>query len=337
MSKFSKTSSKNPVLITLTALTALGLGSVAFAQADAAQARTVQQSALRPAVSGELRELRLPGFGTVRYYASDSGSASGSGTGRPLILTHAVNAAASSYELKPIWDMYAGQRPVYALEWPGFGQSDRPDIRYTPELMAQALTALVDELGTEVDVVSLSLGSEFAARAAQKEPRIRSLALISPSGLGEARGPSQSAQKDQRSQQTYQNLSRWEDPLFATIRSRPSIQYFLSRSFRGPVPNDLVQYAWETSRQAGASNAPLYFLSGQLFDQQAFDQLYAPLTIPVAVLFDKDGFVSFERLPELEAKPNVAAVRIAGTDGMPQWEQPAAVRQVLEEFWAQVK
>ena len=79
------------------------------------------------------------------------------------MLAHSVNAAASAYEMKPLWDAYAGTRPVYALEWPGFGSSDRPDLRYTPELMTRALNALVAELGSEVDVVALSLGSEFAA------------------------------------------------------------------------------------------------------------------------------------------------------------------------------
>lgn len=329
MKRTKKLLNTAPALLALALLGTAAAQSVQVTRAPAAQA--TQAAALRPAVSGELRSLELPGFGTVRYYASDSGE------GRPLVLTHSVNAAASSYEMKPLWDAYAGKRPVYSLEWPGFGQSDRPDTRYTPELMAQALRALVSKLGTDVDVVGLSLGSEFAARAALEEPRIRSLALLSPSGLGEPRGGSQQAQSEQRSQQSYQRLSRVEDPLFAVIRSRPSIAYFLSRSFRGPVPEELVQYAWETSRQPGASNAPLYFLSGQLFNPDALETLYSPLTIPVAVLYDQDGFVSFERLPQFDAKRNVAAVRIAGTDGLPQWEQPAAVQQVLEDLWRQAR
>ena len=59
-----------------------------------------------------------------------------------------------------------------------------------------ALAALVAQLNTEVDVVSLSLGSEFAARAALAEPRIRSLALISPSGFGQPRNGTQDAAAD---------------------------------------------------------------------------------------------------------------------------------------------
>ncbi|GHF97589.1 alpha/beta hydrolase [Deinococcus piscis] len=301
-------------------------------QAQTAQAQALQAAAsLRPAVGGELRSLELPGFGTVRYYASDSGE------GRPLVLTHSVNAAASSYEMKPLWDAYAGKRPVYSLEWPGFGQSDRPDTRYSAELMTQALLALVDQLDSDVDVVALSLGSEFAARAALEEPRIRSLALLSPSGLGKSRGGSQESREDGRSEQTYERLSRFEGPLYGLIRSRPSIQYFLGKSFRGPVPEEVVQYAWETSRQPGAVHAPLYFVSGTLFTPDAYDSIYSRLTVPTAVLYDQDAFVSFDRLPEFAAKRNVAAVRIAGTDGLPQWEQTAAVQQVLGDLWRQAR
>jgi len=280
----------------------------ALQQSQAGGAATSQ---LRPAVSGEQRFLTLLGFGRVGYYADTRGS------GRPLILTHAVNAAASAYEVKPLWDTYAGKRPVYALEWPGFGQSDRPDATYTPELMSQALLALVAELNTDVDVVALSLGSEFAARAALQEPRIRSLVLISPSGLGQPKGPSQQATSDDGGKGLYSRLRRIDDLLYGTLRTRPSIHYFLSRSFRQP----------------GAKSAPVYFVSGRLFDRDGYQNLYRPLKTPTLVLYDQDGFVSFDRLPLFAQQPGVRAARIAGTDGLPQWEKLPEVRAALDAFW----
>ena len=103
----------------------------------ATQAPGADGFTLRPAVNGERRSLKVPGFGKVNYYASTAG------TGRPLVLTHSINAAGSAYEMKPLWNTYAGTRPIYALEWPGFGSSDRPDTTYTPELMASALKAVL--------------------------------------------------------------------------------------------------------------------------------------------------------------------------------------------------
>jgi pimeloyl-ACP methyl ester carboxylesterase len=321
-----------PLTTALVAAALLGGGAVAqTAPTQAAPAQPAQITAapaltLSPAVSGERRFLTVPGFGRVAYYADPRG------TGRPLILTHSVNAA-SAYEMKPLWDAYAGTRPLYALEWPGFGSSDRPDLRYTPELMASALRALVAELGQEVDVVGLSLGSEFAARAALAEPRIRTLALISPSGLGEPRNGTQEASERDGGTRLYRTLDAIGTPLYAALRTRPLIQYFLSRSFRGPVNEGLITYALETTRQPGAKNAPLYFISGVLFTPDAYRDLYSKLQVPVTVLYDRDGFVSFDRLPLFDAQPNVTTVRIEGTDGLPHFEKLPEVRAALDAFW----
>ncbi|EYB68686.1 alpha/beta hydrolase [Deinococcus phoenicis] len=312
----------------LTALLSLGAAALARAALSAPSPAVPLSSDLRPAVEGERRTLNLPGFGRVAYYAHPGG------TGRPLILTHSVNAAASAYEMKPLWDAYAGRRPLYALEWPGFGSSDRPDVRYTPDLMAAALRALVTELGTDVDVVALSLGSEFAARAALEEGRIRSLALISPSGLGQPRGSSQEANAAEKGERLYGTLSSVGTPLYALLRTRPSIHYFLSRSFRGPVDAGLIGYCLDTSRQPGAKNAPLYFISGLLFTPEAYRTLYSKLRVPTTVLYDRDGFVTFDLLPLFVQQPGVQAVRIPGTDGLPQFEQLPQVRAALDAFWA---
>ncbi|GGM30554.1 alpha/beta hydrolase [Deinococcus arenae] len=313
----------------------LTLGAVAAAQAAQTQAAPAQTAAtpaatttLRPALSGERKFLTLPGFGRVAYYADTRGE------GRPLILTVSVNAAASAYEMKPLWDAFAGKRPVYALEWPGFGSSDRPDVKYTPALMTGALTALVAEVGSDVDVVALSLGSEFAARAALQEPRIRTLALISPSGLGQPRGGTQRAADEDGGQTLYNRLNAVSTPLYALLRTRISIEYFLSRSSRGVVDQGLVNYSLDTTRQPGAKYAPVYFISGQLFTADAYADLYSRVKVPTLVLYDQDAFVSFDRLSQFTAQPGVRAVRIGGTDGLPQFEKTAEVVEVLNAFWA---
>jgi pimeloyl-ACP methyl ester carboxylesterase len=310
------------------ALLALLLGLVVSGCAPATLTPGPDGYTLRPAVQAERRSLELPGFGRVSYYASPEG------TGRPLILTHAVNAAASAYEMKPLWEMFVGTRPLFALEWPGFGSSDRPDTTYTPELMSRALLALVSQLNSEVDVVALSLGSEFAARAALAEPRIKTLALISPSGFGTPTGSSQEASEQDGGNSLYGFLSAIGDPLFGLLRTRFVLEFFLDRSFRGPVPADVVDYAQETTHQPGAKFAPIYFVSGRLFTRNAYNLLYDKLTIPVLVLYDQDGFVSFENLSVFAQKPNASTVRIPDTDGLPHFEKPSEVKAALSAFWS---
>lgn len=316
---------------------ALGLSVTlgrAGAQADAgstsvpsARPITSQLSGLRSALDAERRYVDVPGFGAVAYYLDTRGS------GRPLVLTTSINAAASAYEMKPLFDTYVGTRPIYVLEWPGFGSSDRPDVQYTPELMTRALTALLDKIGQDVDMVSLSLGSEFVARAALVDTRIKSLALISPSGLGSARGGTQRARDEDGGKQLYERLKTFGTPLYALIRSQPSVLYFLNQSFVGPVDNGLFRYSLESADQPGGKYAPLFFISGRLFTPDAYEQLYSKLSIPVLVLYDKDNYVNFDRLLEWAAKDNVSATRTVPSQGLPQFEKLPEVKVALDRFW----
>lgn len=74
--------------------------------------------------------------GSISYYHDKSGS------GRPLLLIHSVNAAASAYEMRPLFEHYRGARPVYALDLPGYGFSERSARNYTPLLFEQAIIEL---------------------------------------------------------------------------------------------------------------------------------------------------------------------------------------------------
>jgi len=259
--------------------------------------------------------------------------------GVPLVLVHSVNAAGSAYEMRSIFERFRTQRPVYALDLPGFGFSDRSPREYSPELYEGALLDLVEEvIHTPVDMVALSLGSEFAARAAKTNPTMfRSLALISPSGFRE-RGGSEPAQANgEDGDSAYRVLSNplWGGPLYDLLATRPSIRFFLKKSFTGEPPQDFVEYAYLTAHQPGAENAPLYFVSGQLFTRRVRPEIYERLELPVLVLYDQDGYTNFETLPGvLDAHANWKAVRIAPTRGLPHFDKPEETFQVLQDFWS---
>ena len=107
----------------------------------------------------------------------------------PMLLVHSVNAAASAYEIRPLHEHFAASRPVYSLDLPGYGFSERRPGEYTPRQMTDALHAVValirrDHGAVAVDALALSLSSEFLARAAVEDPAaFRSLALVSPTGF----------------------------------------------------------------------------------------------------------------------------------------------------------
>ncbi len=60
---------------------------------------------------------------------------------------------------------------MFALDLPGCGFSGRSSREYTPRLFEDAiLDLLTTQVGEPADVIALSLGAEFAARAAVTEP-----------------------------------------------------------------------------------------------------------------------------------------------------------------------
>lgn len=270
------------------------------------------------------------GAGLLNYYVDDSGE------GRPLVLVHSINAGSSSYEMRPLFEQYRGQRPVYALDLPGFGFSERSDRHYSPAMYAAAVRDLLEQIvEMPADVVALSLGSEFAARAALEAPGLfHSLALLSPTGLGKAKEANADGQAGNTTAYQLMAAPLWSQAFYDLLVTRPILHYFLQKSFHGPVDQGLENYAYLTTHQPGARFAPLYFVSGRLFTPQVRKQVYAKVAVPALVIYDEDAYTSFTELPDLLLDhPNWNAVRVTPTRGLPHFEQPETTTRVLDNFW----
>jgi pimeloyl-ACP methyl ester carboxylesterase len=285
-----------------------------------------------PAIQAERRTMRTRRGQSVSYYDDRHAS------GRPLVLLHSVNACASAYEVKPLFDHFRRRRPVYALDLSGFGSSDRDARSYSPELYTEELvdwlTRVQDQTDTP-DVVALSLTGEFAASAAvARKDLVNTLTIISPTGLddwGQGHRPAPLHALGAKGALPSQHW--WSQALFDAIVSRPSIDYFLRKAFVGPVDPGLAAYAYASAHQPGAAHAPLAFLSGRLFTPGILD-VYAHVTRPVLALYDQDPYTRFDRLPELLARaPMWAAERVAPSRGLPHFERLDETVHALARFW----
>ncbi|MFN2328079.1 MAG: alpha/beta fold hydrolase [Chromatocurvus sp.] len=282
---------------------------------------------LPPAFNADVGDWTSQRCGRVAYY-SDTATT----PGRPLLLLHSINAAPSAMEMKPLFEHYRGKRPVYAPDLPGFGQSQRGDRDYSPELYAETIRGFLAEvIGEPADVVALSTSAEFAARAALGCDDVHTLALISPTGFGARPRPSK---------KTRDRLFRFFSTpfvgsgLYRALTVKPSVRYFLSKGFEGRPPAELINYSHRTTDAEGARFAPFCFLSMRLFTDDAPGTLYHHVTAPVLVLYDRDPNISFERLPEvLEQHNNWLSVRISPTLGLPHWEEPEQTFSALDTFW----
>jgi len=288
---------------------------------------------LGKAIDADWRDFQVCGGVRVRCYVSQPGDCADA---RPLLLLHSINAAPSAMEMRPLFQQWAGSRPVYAPDLPGFGHSQRGALPYSPEFYAEVITDLLSQIeGVPPDVVALSLSSEFLVRAVCQSGRpVHSLVLISPTGLGSREPPGPESGERIRKILKAGWLSRG---LWRALVSPPSIRYFLGQAFYGKAPDALVSYAQQTARQPDATDAPFAFLTMQLFTRQALENLYAKLSCPTLILYDEDPNIGFDKLPDLTTQSHwVTSRRIVPTRGLPQWERPEETAQALTEFWQQL-
>jgi pimeloyl-ACP methyl ester carboxylesterase len=290
---------------------------------------------LPSAISAERRTFASDTAGELSYYADMSQA------GRPLVLLHSINAGSSAYEVRPLFDQYRAHRPVYALDLPGFGFSDRSDREYTPALYAAAIGDFIENevpSSDGVDVVAMSLTSEFAARAALDRPTVvHTLTLISPTGFSgeERQNRTERATRTGTSDRLYRAFTfpLWSQALYDALVSRPSLRYFLERQFTGAVDEGLIDYAFLTTHRPGAKNAPLYFVSGKLFTNTIRADVYDHLAQPVLVLYDIDPNITFDQLPQTLERGNWHSAQITPTRGLPHWEQLDQTVAALDRFW----
>lgn len=283
-------------------------------------------STLPPALDAPCHDVALSA-GRVSYYADTTHAET-----RPLVLLHSINAAPSAREMQPLFDHYREQRAVYVPDLPGYGRSERGDLAYSPTLYGDFIVEFLDQVvGQTADVVAFSLSAEFTARAILARPGlVRSLGLISPTGFSARRAPS--GPITDRILRVLR-LPLLGGGLYRLLTSRLSIRYFLGLAFAGETPRPLTDYAYTTSHQPGAKHAPFRFLSMKLFTPTAVDDLYAPLVLPVLVVYDRDPNISFERLDALKDKANWTTARISPTMGLPHWERPQETIAALDAFW----
>jgi len=105
----------------------------------------------------------------------------------PLILLHGggLGSAALTYEASI--GAFAAHGRVIALDWPGYGASDKPDVPYTTDWYIGFLADCLDALGiAQADLCGLSMGGAIALGFALRCPlRVRKLVLVNSHGFGQ--------------------------------------------------------------------------------------------------------------------------------------------------------
>jgi len=188
----------------------------------------------------------------------------------PLVLLHRPEIGASSHEMLPLMVPLARTYRVYALDWLGFGLSDRPGIAYSAELYNRLCEDFLREVvQTPATVVASGLSCNYAVVAAANAPAFcESLVLISPYAL-------QGGQPSSRLRQAAEAapVKALLYPLLST-----HLAFQVMRQMHEEAREDFAQF-YANTHQLGAEHATMALLAGKLTRnvEQSFEMLPQPI------------------------------------------------------------
>ena len=119
----------------------------------------------------------------VQYYAAGDGNR---GTRPPLVLLHGIGLDAARVSFRHAIPALAQDRRIIAFDFPGHGESEKPDVRYTTAFYREVLERFLASLGLEnVCLMGTSMGGCVALGHALDMPEtVRRLVLVNSYGLG---------------------------------------------------------------------------------------------------------------------------------------------------------
>jgi pimeloyl-ACP methyl ester carboxylesterase len=124
--------------------------------------------------------LELPDH--LRVHCLTAGAA-----GSPVVLLHGGGVDAASFSWKHTLGALAGAgHRVFAPDWPGYGDSDHPDVEYTIDYYLEVLSEIMTALDlARASLVGLSMGGAAALGLALRRPElVHRLVLVDAEGLG---------------------------------------------------------------------------------------------------------------------------------------------------------
>ncbi len=104
----------------------------------------------------------------------------------PVLLLHGGGYDSASLSYKHSIGPISEHQRVFAPDWPGYGQSDKPEMEHTTEYYVGFLGRLMDALGLEkASLVGISLGGAISLGFSLQSPqRVEKLVLVDSHGLG---------------------------------------------------------------------------------------------------------------------------------------------------------
>ncbi len=291
----------------------LGIGSIALAN-----------TGLR--YDGELESPLVGNEETFRWRGMDVAYTEGGDPDDPdLVLLHGINAAGSSGEWREVFGDLTADYHVVAPDFPGYGRSDRPPLRYSAALYEDFVRDFLSTFD-EPAVVASSLSAAYAAAADDVD--LSGFVAVCPTTRAGPNPPKSPVRELIRAPLI-------GEAVFNLVTSKPSIRYFnADHGYDDPTnaTEDWIEYEWRTTHVENARFAPASFISGYLNSDIDLATALAELDVPPTIVWGREAEVS--PLTDGRELADAADVRLVVFDRaklLPHVEHPNRFLETVRE------
>lgn len=262
------------------------------------------------------------------------------GEGEPILLLPAFSTVSNRAELRDLATGLAPHYQITALDWPGFGESDRLPLDYSPALYTQFLQDFVAAtFKPPITLVATGHAAGYALDVANRTASCGKLVLVAPTW----RGPLAVMGVPPALRSGVKELVR--TPLLGqTLYGLNTQPAFLKWMYRRHVfvdeqhlTPDYIQQRHQSTQQPGARYAPAAFVTGGLDpvqSREAFLQRIEALACPVMIVVAEQAPpASKAEMEAMAALANVQSTRLTGTLGLAE-EYGPTVAAAIKPFLA---
>jgi pimeloyl-ACP methyl ester carboxylesterase len=263
--------------------------------------------------------------------------------GVPVLLLPAFSTVSTRAEMRGIAEQLAPQFQVWAMDWLGFGESDRPPLDYRSAVYQQLLQDFVrSQFHTPVAVIAAGHAAGYVMQLASAQPSVWSkIVLVAPTWRGPLPTMGASPQIAGAVRQAVRS------PLLGqALYKLNTVPSFLSLMYRRHVYTDIekltpefIQQKHQITQRSGARFAPAAFVTGALDPAQNrthFLQNFQSLSVPLMLVVSEQAPPGSKSEMEAIAKlPNVQTQRLPGSLGLHE-EYAAEVAAIALPFLSQI-
>jgi pimeloyl-ACP methyl ester carboxylesterase len=262
------------------------------------------------------------------------------GTGPPILLLPSFSTVSSRTEMAGLAKYLTPQFQVTSVDFPGFGDSDRSSLDYTPALYRQFLTDFLRDIyTTPVAIIAAGHAAGYAIEQAARVPnRVAKLILVAPTW----RGPLPTMARGQKPWlKLVRDLIRTPSigQSLYQLNTTPSFLGFMYRRHVYANPThltaDVLTQKRQLTQQPGARFGAAAFVTGGLdpyVDRETAIADLQSLNIPVIMAIGESSPPkSKAEMLALAEVAGVTSFTLPGTLGLHE-EYPSELYTVIEPF-----